>query len=118
MPEGRVGKGHTRQDPSQNGGGLPIPTKAGDQTKNQVVLHVEPPTKPYQDLCSRCEHHWQIRFGLPTLTILGIWLEPYRARPLPTVTTAEKDRGSNLMHHSELDSILSIGVVVAGMAVW
>ena len=44
-----VGKGHTRQALSQDGGALPIPTNAPDQTKNHVVLHVESPTKPYQE---------------------------------------------------------------------
>ena len=69
MPEGRVGKGAARQVPSQIGGLLPIVTKAGDQTKNQVVLHVEHPTKPYQDLCSRSETDWGIWLGRGALTI-------------------------------------------------
>ena len=69
MPEAVVGKGHTRQDPSQIGGALPIPTNAPDQTKNHVVLHVEPPTNPYRILCSRCETHWCIWLGAGRLTI-------------------------------------------------
>ena len=36
-------------------GGLPIVTNSPDQTKNQVILHVSSPTKPYQDPCPRCE---------------------------------------------------------------
>ena len=68
MPEARVGKGHTRQDPSQIGGPLPIVTMPGDQTKNQVVLHVESPTKPYRILCSRCETDWGIWIGAGGLT--------------------------------------------------
>ena len=43
-----VGNGGEWQVPSQNGGGLPIVTMPADQTKNQVILHVEHPTKPYQ----------------------------------------------------------------------
>ena len=49
MPEARVGNGLTRQDPSQIGGALPIVTNPSDQTKNQLVLHVEHPTNPYQE---------------------------------------------------------------------
>ena len=58
-----------------------------DQTKNQVVLHVEHPTKPYQILCSRCETHWSIRFGLPTLTRIRIWLGHHSRVLLPTLTS-------------------------------
>ena len=43
-------------------------TNGGDQTKNHVVLHVEPPTKPYRILCSRCETHWCVWLGRGTLT--------------------------------------------------
>ena len=53
-----VGKGDTATGQTQIGGGLPIVTNPPDQTKNQVFLHVEPPTKCYQDLCSRCETDW------------------------------------------------------------
>ena len=68
MPEVAVGKGAARQVPSQIGGALPIPTNAPDQTKNQVVLHVEHPTKPYQEhrdpvLAERT--HWWFWFGHP-----------------------------------------------------
>jgi hypothetical protein len=66
MPEARVGKGDMWPGASQIGGGLPIPTKAPDQTKIQVVLHVEHPTKPYQILCSRSETDWGIWIGHPT----------------------------------------------------
>ena len=38
------------------------------------------------------------------LTSLGIWVRAGRKRPLPIITTANKDKGSNLIHHSELDS--------------
>ena len=63
-----VGKGLVRQGRSQKAGGLPIVTNGGDQTKIQVILHVFSPTKPYQDLCSRCERHWCIWFGSRSLT--------------------------------------------------
>ena len=43
---------------------LPFPTKAGDHTKIQVILHENRPTKSYRNLCSRCETHWCIWFGL------------------------------------------------------
>jgi len=43
-----VGNGGEWQVPSQIGGGLPIVTNGGDQTKNQWSLHEESPTKPYQ----------------------------------------------------------------------
>ena len=69
VPEAEVGNGHTPADPSQNGGGLPMLTNPCDQTKNQVILHVESPTKPYQYLCSRCETHWCIWLGRGPLTI-------------------------------------------------
>ena len=40
-----------------------------DQTKIQVVLHEISPTNPYRNLCSRCETHWCIWFGLRYITI-------------------------------------------------
>ena len=58
-----AGNGGEWQVPSQNGGGLPIVTNAGDQTKNHVVLHVEHPTNPYRILCSRCETNWCVWLG-------------------------------------------------------
>ena len=64
-----VGNAPTPWVLSQIGGTLPIVTMPGDQTKNQVVLHVESPTKPYQDPCSRREHHWCIWLGRGPLTI-------------------------------------------------
>ena len=64
----KVGKGDTATGQTQKAGGLPIVTNTGDQTKNQVVLHVEHPTKPYRILCSRCETHWCIWFGLRYIT--------------------------------------------------
>ena len=68
MPEAEVGNGGQWQVPSQDGGPLPIPTNAGDQTKNQAALHVEHPTKPYQDPCPPCETHWCIWLGHGGLT--------------------------------------------------
>ena len=82
-----IGKGHTRQGRTQNGSGLPIPTNRGDQTKNQVVLHVEHPTKPYQDRCPPCETDWWIWIGLPTLTSLRIWPAHRHGIALPTLTS-------------------------------
>ena len=49
MPEPVLGKGTLWPGLSQDGGGLPIVTNSGDQTKNQVILHVESPTNPYQE---------------------------------------------------------------------
>jgi len=48
--------------------GLPFPTKAVHQTKIQVILHEKCPTKPYRNLCSRCETHWWFWFGLRYIT--------------------------------------------------
>ena len=48
---------------------------------------VQTPTKHYQDPCSRCETHWQIRFGLPTLTRRRIWLHHHSIVLLPTLTS-------------------------------
>ena len=76
MPEAVVGNAPTPADPSQNGGALPMLTNPGDQTKIQVILHVESPTKPYRILCSRCETHWCIWFGGGALTI------PYQSTDL------------------------------------
>ena len=58
-----IGKGRAAAGQTQDGGGLPIPTNPGDQTKNHVVLHVEHPTKPYRILCSRCESAWCVWLG-------------------------------------------------------
>ena len=44
-----LGKGDMWPGASQSRGGLPCLTMPPDQTKNQVVLHVESPTKPYQE---------------------------------------------------------------------
>ena len=52
-----------------------------DHTKNHVVLHVESPTNPYQDLCSRCENHWCIWFGTRVITIA--YQSTVLALPLP-----------------------------------
>ena len=68
MPEAVLGKGGAWPASSQNGGGLPCLTNGGDQTKNQVVLHVEHPTNAYQILCSRCETDWGIWSGAGALT--------------------------------------------------
>ena len=43
-----LGNGSLWPGLSQTRGALPIPTNAGDQTKNHRVLHVESPTNPYQ----------------------------------------------------------------------
>ena len=50
------------------------------------------PTKPYQDLCSRCETHWQIRFGLPTVTTVPIWPSHRYRIVLPNITSREINR--------------------------
>ena len=47
---------------------LPNLTMPTHQTKNQWSLHEETPTKPYQDLCPRCETAWGIWFGRPVFT--------------------------------------------------
>ena len=98
-----LGKGGAWPRRSQNGGGLPIVTNSGDQTKNQVILHVESPTKPYRNPCSRCETLWQIRIGLPTLTNRPFWLAHHSMTLLPTLTS----RGVKYTHdhkHSILHS--------------
>jgi hypothetical protein len=100
-----LGKGGPRQDPSQKAGGLPTLTNSGDQTKIQRVLHVEGPTKCYQDLCSRSECHWQIRFGLPGLTTVPIWAGHHYNIVLPTLTSrgvkyTHDINGVILHHHS------------------
>ena len=63
MPEAEVGNAPTPWVLSQTRGLLPIVTNPGDQTKNQVILHVEHPTKPYRNLCSRCESAWCVWLG-------------------------------------------------------
>ena len=68
MPEAVVGNGHTPADLSQIGGPLPILTNTGDQTKDQVALHVFHPTKTYQDPCSLSVCHWCIWLGAGLLT--------------------------------------------------
>ena len=98
----KVGKGRTVAGPTQKAGGLPIVTNAGDQTKNQVFLHVEGPTKPYQDLCSRCETDWWIWIGLPTLTTVPIWVGHHYNIVLPTLTS----RGVKYTHNDHKHSIL------------
>ena len=73
-----VGNAPTPWVLSQIGGTLPIVTMPGDQTKNQVVLHVESPTRPYQDpvLAERvplvCLAWSGVR--LPGVTMSPIWL--------------------------------------------
>ena len=52
-----------------------------------------------------------VTFGKPPAFWVGAGHEP----PLPTVTTAEKDRGSDLIDQAEL---ASIDGVVATWAVW
>ena len=54
--------------PARSGGALPCLTTRGDQTKNQVVLLVSTPTKPYQDRCPPCETDWGIWSGAGALT--------------------------------------------------
>ena len=63
---------------------------------------VETPTKHYQDPCSRCETHWQIRFGLPTLTTRWIWLSHHSIVLLPIITS----RGVKYTHNDHKHSIL------------
>ena len=82
-----LGKGGAWPRRSQNGGGLPILTNGGDQTKNQVILHVSSPTKPYRIPCSRCETLWSIRIGLPTVTRMRIWLHHRYRIVLPIITS-------------------------------
>ena len=82
-----LGKGGAWPRRSQNGGGLPIVTNPGDQTKIQVFLHVSSPTKPYRILCPRSETLWQIRIGLPTLTNGPIWLGHRYRIVLPIITS-------------------------------
>ena len=99
----KVGKGRTAKGQTQKAGGLPKVTKAGDQTKNQRVLHVEHPTNPYQDPCSRCETDWWIWIGLPTLTTLPIWLAHRYRIVLPTLTSrgvkyTHNDRNSHILY--------------------
>ena len=98
-----LGKGCHASEQGQNGGGLPIVTMPADQTKNQVILHVFHPTKPYQDLCSRCETLWQIRFGLPTLTNRPFWLYLHSIVLLPTLTSRgvkyTHDIKHTVLHH-------------------
>ena len=100
-PEVVVGKGGLWPGASQDGGPLPIPTNAPDQTKNQVVLHVEHPTKPYRITRSLSEIHWCIWFGLPTLTSLRIWLAHRYRIVLPCLTS----RGVKYTHNDHKHSI-------------
>ena len=98
-----IGKGHRPEGQTQNGSGLPIVTNTPDQTKNQVVLLVEHPTKPYQDPCSRCESGWCIWIGLPTLTTVPIWAGHRHRRVLPTLTSrgvkyTHNDRDNDIPH--------------------
>jgi hypothetical protein len=93
-----VGKGRTATGQTQIGDGLPTLTTAGDQTKNQVVLLVEHPTNPYRILCSRCETHWQIRFGLPMLTISPFWLAHRRRIVLPIITSRGVEHTHDVKH--------------------
>ena len=44
-------------------------------------------TKSIAILCSRSETNWQIRFGLPTLTRIRIWLGHHSIVLLPTLTS-------------------------------
>ena len=62
---------------------------------------VRTPTKPYQDLCSRCETHWCIWIGLPTLTRIRIWLCHRYRIVLPNITSrgvkyTHNDRNSHI----------------------
>ena len=58
-------------------------------TKPKAPCHreVQTPTKPYQDLCSRCETHWSFWIGLPTLTTRWIWLHHHSIVVLPNITS-------------------------------
>jgi hypothetical protein len=98
----KVGKGLPRQGRTQNGSGLPIVTNPPDQTKNQRVLHVEHPTNPYRNPCSRCETDWWFWIGLPTLTRIRIWLGHHYNIVLPTLTS----RGVEYTHNDINDTVL------------
>ena len=76
MPEAEVGNGDARPDRDPGWGALPMLTNRGDQTKNHVVLHVEHPTKPYQE-----SRHpvLAMRFSLVCLAWSGVRL------PFPTI---------------------------------
>ena len=82
-----LGKGGAWPRQSQNGGGLPMLTNRGDQTKNQVILHVSSPTNAYRIPCSRCETLRRIRIGLPTVTRMPIWLHHRYRIVLPIITS-------------------------------
>ena len=82
-----VGKGDTATGQTQKAGGLPIVTMPPDQTKIQVVLHVEHPTNPYRILCSRSETLWRIWIGLPGLTTSPFWLAHRYKIVLPIITS-------------------------------
>ena len=73
-------------------------TNPTDQTKNQVVLLVESPTKPYRILCSRCERHWWFWLGPGALTnpyhIINLAVDQYRI-VLPCLTS----RGVKYTHN-------------------
>ena len=77
-------------------------TMPPDQTKNQVILHVESPTNAYRNPCSRCETLWPIRIGLPTLTTMPIWLCHRYRIVLPTLTS----RGVKYTHNDHKHLIL------------
>ena len=66
---------------------LPFVTRVAHHTKIQVALHEKCPTKPYRNLCSRCETLWSIRIGLPTVTRMPIWLHHRYRIVLPIITS-------------------------------
>ena len=65
---------------------LPLLTNRGDQTKIQVVLHVESPTNPYRILCSRCESLWWFWLGAGALTIAYHLIDLARHHPSGSFT--------------------------------
>jgi hypothetical protein len=82
-----VGKGGLWPAQTQIRGGLPIVTNTLTRPNTPTIRHENRPTKPYQDLCSRCETHWRFWFGLPTLTTVPIWLSHRYRIVLPTLTS-------------------------------
>jgi hypothetical protein len=84
-------------------------TNRGDQTKNHVVLHVEHPTKPYQEsrhpvLAARTplgDLAWS-GVRLPGVTKAPIWLGRRSLAPLPIIT----GRGVKYTHNDHINHTL------------
>ena len=88
---------------------LPRLTTAGDQTKNQVILHVEHPTKPYQEsrypvLAERIslgDLAWSWT-PIPGPTNHVIWVSLHSITLLPIIT----GRGVKYTHNDINDTVL------------